>query len=131
MKKINCLVTTSYEVSNRLQEFLFFFFFFSFLEINEGIERKHILQFLVADQSTGFPARSRVPPQRINSREIGKTCQKKWKTQHQNLDDYDFLITYENETSSTTRFIILVFFKRFWTSIHLLAKLDTIIVVGE
>ena len=109
MKKINCLVTTSYEVSNRLQEFLFFFFFFSFLEINEGIERKHILQFLVADQSTGFPARSQVPPQRINSREIGKTCQQKWKTQHQNLDDYDFLITYENETSSTTRLIILVF----------------------
>ena len=46
--------------------------FFSFLwGINEGIKRKHILHSLVADQSTGFLARSRVPPQRRNSREIG------------------------------------------------------------
>ena len=45
------------------------FFFFPFLEINEGIKRKHILHSLVADQSAGFLARSRVPPQRINNRE--------------------------------------------------------------
>ena len=107
MTKINCLVTTLYEVFNRLQPFLFFFF--PFLEINEGIKRKHILHSLVADQSAGFLARSRVPPQRINNREIGRTCQQKWKIQHQNQDDYDFLITYQNETSSTTRLIILVF----------------------
>ena len=54
-----------------------FFFFFSFLGINEGIKRKHILHSLVADQSTGFLTRSRVPPQCINSREIGKTCRQK------------------------------------------------------
>ena len=84
-------------------------FFFSFLGINEGIKRKHILHSLVADQSAGFLARSRVPPQRINNREIGRTCQQKWKIQHQNQDDHDFLITYQNETSSTTRLIILVF----------------------
>ena len=106
MTKINCLVTTLYEVFNRLQAFLFFF---SFLGINEGIKRKHILHSLVADQSTGFLARSRVPSQCFNSREIGKTCQQKWEIQHQNHDDYDFLITYENETLSTTRLITLVF----------------------
>ena len=72
-------------------------FFFSFLGINEEIKRKHILHSLVADQSTGFLARSRVPSQCFNSREIGKTCQQKWKIQHQNHDDYDFLITYKRE----------------------------------
>ena len=116
MAKINCLVTTLYEVFNRLQAF----FFFNFLGINEGIKRKHILHFLVADQRKVFLALSRVPPQRRNSREIGKTCQKNWKIQHQSHDDYDFLIRYENETSSTTRLIILGFFLR--TSIHLLEK---------
>ena len=106
MTKINWLVTTLYEVFNRLQAFLFFF---SFLGINEGIKRKHILHSLVADQSTGFLARSRVPSQCFNNREIGKTCQQKWKFQHLNHDDYDFLITYENETLTTTRLIPLVF----------------------
>ena len=77
LKKLNCLVTTLYEVFNRLQAFLFLFFVFYFLGINEGIKRKHILRSLVADQSTDFLARSRVPPERINSREIGKTCQQK------------------------------------------------------
>ena len=52
-------------------------FFFSFLGINEEIKRKHILHPLVADQSTGFLTRSRVPPQCINSREIGKMCRQK------------------------------------------------------
>ena len=75
MNKINCLVTTLYEVFNRLQAFLFLFFVFYFLGINEGIKRKHILRSLVADQSTDFLARSLLPPQRINSREIGKTSQ--------------------------------------------------------
>ena len=56
-----------FEVFNRLQAFLFILFW----GINEGIKRKHILHSLVADQSTGFLARSRVPPQRKNSREIG------------------------------------------------------------
>ena len=65
--RINCLVTTLFEVFNRLQAFLFILFW----GINEGIKRKHILHSLVADQSTGFLARSRVPPQRKNSREIG------------------------------------------------------------
>ena len=72
-------------------------FFFSFLGINEEIKRKHVLHPLVADQSTGFLTRSRVPTQCINSREIGKMCRHKWKIQHQNHDDYDFLITYKRE----------------------------------
>ena len=71
--KINCLITTLHEVFNRLQAF--FLTLFTFLGINEGIKRKHILRSLVADQSTDFLACSLVPPQRINSREIGKTCQ--------------------------------------------------------
>ena len=77
---------TLYKVFNGLRSISF-----SFLEINEGIKRKHILHSSVADQSTGFLARSRVLPQRLNSREIGKTCQQKWKIQNQNHDDYDFL----------------------------------------
>ena len=85
------------------------FFFFLFWESTRGIKRKHILHYLVADQSTGFLARSWVPSQCFNSREIGKTCQQKWRIQHQNHDDYDFLIKYENETLSTTRLITLVF----------------------
>ena len=101
--KINFLVITLYEVFNRLRSISF-----SFLGLNEGIKRKHILHSSVADQRTGFLARSRVLQQRLNSKEIGKTCQQKWKTQHQNHDDYDFLITYENETLSTTRLITLV-----------------------
>ena len=71
-----------------------------------GIERKHIMG---SRSEHRFPVRSRVPPKHINSREIGKTCQQKWNFQHQNHDDYDFLITYENETSLTTRLIILFF----------------------
>ena len=100
---------SSYDIIRGIQQATSIPFFFPFLEINEGIKRKHILHSLVADQSAGFLARSRVPPQRINNREIGRTCQQKWKIQHQNQDDYDFLITYQNETSSTTRLIILVF----------------------
>ena len=68
MTRINCLVTTLFEVFNRLEAFLYFSFLWG---INEGLKRKHILHSLVADQSTGFLARSRVPPQRRNSREIG------------------------------------------------------------
>ena len=94
MTKINCLVMTLYEVFNRLRTISFFF---SFLGLNGGINRKHILHSSIADQSTGFFARSRVLPQRLNSREIGKTCQQKWKIQHQNHDYYDFLITYKRE----------------------------------
>ena len=86
MTKINCLVMTLYKVFNRLRSISF-----SFLGINMGIKRKHILHSSVTDQSTGFLARSRVLPQRLKSREIGKTCQQKWKIQHQNHDDYDFL----------------------------------------
>ena len=109
----------SYDIIRGIQQATSIFFF-NFLGINEGIKRKHILHFLVADQRKVFLALSRVPPQRRNSREIGKTCQKNWKIQHQSHDDYDFLIRYENETSSTTRLIILSFFLR--TSIHLLEK---------
>ena len=87
----------SYDIIQGIQQATKHFFFFSFLWINEGIKRKHILHSSVADQSTGFLARSRVLPQRLNSREIGKTCQQKWKIQHQNHDDYDFLITYKRE----------------------------------
>ena len=101
MTKINC---TRYSTGYK-----HFFFFFLFWESTRGIKRKHILHFLVADQSTGFLARSWVPSQCFNSREIGKTCQQKWRIQHQNHDDYDFLIKYENETLSTTRLITLVF----------------------
>ena len=96
MTNINCLVTSLYEVFNRLEAFLFSFFFFFGNE--RGNQKKtHFLHSLIADQSTGFLARSPVPPQRRNSREIGKTCQQKWKTEHQNHDDYDFLITYQRE----------------------------------
>ena len=56
-----------------------------------------------------FLARSRILPQRINSREIGETCQQNWKFQPQNQNDFDFLITYENKTTPRTRLIILVF----------------------
>ena len=87
----------SYDIIRGIQQATSISFFFSFLGINEGIKRKHILHSLVADQSTGFLARSRVPSQCFNSREIGKTCQQKWKIQHQNHDDYDFLITYKRE----------------------------------
>ena len=74
------------------------FFFFFFFGNERGNQKKtHFLHSLIADQSTGFLARSPVPPQRRNSREIGKTCQQKWKTEHQNHDDYDFLITYQRE----------------------------------
>ena len=82
-----------YKVFNMLQAFLFSFFF---ALLSSRSERR-------------FPARSRVLLKHINTREIGETCQQKWNFQHQNHDDYDCLITYENETSSTTRLIILVF----------------------
>ena len=55
--KRNYLVTTLYEVFNRLQAFLFFFLW----GIKVEIQRKQIFH-------------SRVSPYRINSREIGKTC---------------------------------------------------------
>ena len=98
----------SYDIIRGIQQAISIFFSFLW-GINEGIKRKHILHSLVADQSTGFLARSRVPPQRRNSGEIEKTCQQKWEIQHQNHDDYDFLIKYEKETSSTTWLIFLVF----------------------
>ena len=50
MKKINCLVTTLYEVFNRLKAFPFLLLW----GIKVGIERKHILHSLVTDQSTAF-----------------------------------------------------------------------------
>ena len=99
----------SYDIIRGIQQATSISFFFLFWESTREIKRKHILHSLVADQSTGFLARSRFPSQCFNSREIGKTCQQKWKIQHQNHDDYDFLITYENETLSTTRLITLVF----------------------
>ena len=48
--KRNYLVTTLYEVFNRLQAFPFFFLW----GIKVGIQRKQILHSRVADQSTGF-----------------------------------------------------------------------------
>ena len=64
-----------YDVIRGIQQATKHSFFFSFLGINEGIKRKHVLLSSVADQGTGFLARSRVLPQRLNSKEIGKTCQ--------------------------------------------------------
>ena len=66
----------NYDIIRGIQQTtsIFFKILFNFLGINEGIKRKHILRSLVADQSTGFLAVSRVPPQHINNREIGKTC---------------------------------------------------------
>ena len=61
----------SYDIIRGIQQARSISFFFLFWGINEGLKRKHILHSLVADQSTGFLARSRVPPQRRNSREIG------------------------------------------------------------
>ena len=43
-------------------------------------------------------------------------CQQKWKFQPQNHDEYDLLITYENETSPTTSLIILIL-KKIWNVI--------------
>ena len=83
--------------------------FFPFVGYQSGNRKKTHFALLGSRSEHRFPARSRVPPKHINSREIGKTCQQKWNFQHQNHDDHDFLITYENETSSTTRLIILVF----------------------
>ena len=60
----------SYDIIRGTQQATSISFFF-FWRINEGVKRKLILHSLVADQSTGFLARSRVPPQRRNSREIG------------------------------------------------------------
>ena len=50
MTKINCLVTTLYEVFNRLKAFPFLLLW----GIKVGIERKHILHSLVTYQSTVF-----------------------------------------------------------------------------
>ena len=83
--------------------------FFPFVGYQSGNRKKTHFALLGSRSEHRFPARSRVPPKHINSREIGKTCQQKWNFQHQNHDDHDFLITYENETSSTTRLIIPVF----------------------
>ena len=105
MTEIYCLVTISYEVFKRLQAFLFF----PFVGYQSGNRKKTHFALLGSRSEHRFPARSPVPPKHINSREIGKTCQQKWKIRHQNHDDYDFLITYINETSSTTRLIILFF----------------------
>ena len=94
MTKINCLVMTLYEVFNRLRTISFFFFFF----VNQrGNQKKTHFALCGSRPKHGFLNRSRVLPQRLNSREIGKTCQQKWKIQHQNHDDYDFLITYKRE----------------------------------
>ena len=48
--KIYCLVKKLYEVSNRLQAFLYFLLW----GIKVGIERRHILHSWVADQTTAF-----------------------------------------------------------------------------
>ena len=83
--------------------------FFPFAGYQSGNRKKTHFALLGSRSEHRFPARSRVLPKHINTREIGETCQQKWNFQHQNHDDYDCLITYENETSSTTRLIILVF----------------------
>ena len=83
-------------------------FFFPFVGYQSGSRKETHFALLSSWSEHRFPARSRVP-KHINSREIGKTCQQKWNFQHQNHDDYDYLITYENETSLTTRLIILFF----------------------
>ena len=57
MTNINCLVTTLYEVFNRLKVFPFFLLW----GIKVGIERKHNLPALFGNLSEhSFPARSRV-----------------------------------------------------------------------
>ena len=61
----------SYDIIWAIQQATRIFSSCFFGGINEGIKRKHILHSLVADQSTSFLARSRVPPQRRKSREIG------------------------------------------------------------
>ena len=60
----------SYDIIRGTQQATSISFFF-FLENQRGSQKKTYLHSLVADQSTGFLARSRVPPQRRNSREIG------------------------------------------------------------
>ena len=94
-----------YDIIRGFQQATSIWVFFFLLGINEGIKRKHILHCLEADQSTGFLARSRVPPQRRNWENVST----KVKNSTQDHDDYDFLIKYENETSSTTWLIFLVF----------------------
>ena len=48
------LVTTLYEVFNKLQAFLFFLLWGIKVGIKVGIKTKHILHSRVADQSTGL-----------------------------------------------------------------------------
>ena len=74
------------------------------LSLWSGNRKKTHFALLSGRSENRFPARSQIPP-----KHIGKTCQKMRNFQHQNHDNYDLLITYENETSSTTRLIILVF----------------------
>ena len=56
--KIYCLVTTLYEVFNRLQEFLFF----SSVETQSWSRKKTHFALLGNRSEYSFPARSQVPP---------------------------------------------------------------------
>ena len=71
--KIYCLVTKLYEVFNRLQAFLFF----PSVGNQSGNRKKTHFAFLGGRSEHSFPSRSRVSPERINSRGIGKTCQRR------------------------------------------------------
>ena len=94
--KINCLVTTLYEVFNRLQAFIFFFSFFG-ESTRESKENTCC--------TLGWPIRMRIKVFLLarGSHHNVEMAQKLGKRVN------DFLIIYENETSSTTRLIILVF----------------------
>ena len=51
--------------------------FFPFVGYQSGNQNKTHFALLGSRSEHRFPARSRVPPKHINSREIGKTCQQK------------------------------------------------------
>ena len=102
-------ILSGYDIIRGIQEATSISFFFPFVGYQSGNRKKTHFALLGSRSEHRFPPRSPVPPKHINRREIGKTCQQKWKIRHQNHDDYDFSITYINETSSTTRSIILFF----------------------
>ena len=124
VKKINCLVTTLNEVFNRLKAFLFIFFIFG-----ESTRESKENTFCTIREQVFLLAHGSHHNVEI-AEKLGKRVKKSEK----------FNTRISMTTISWSRMktkpgqrhdLLFCFFKRFWTSIHLLAKLDTIIVDGE
>ena len=102
--------------------------FFPFAGYQSGNRKKTHFALLGSRSEHRFPARS---PKHINSRKIGKMCQQKWEfstpeSRWLRFLDYVWKRNLVNDTINYSGF-----FKRFGTSIQLLAKLATVIVDGE